>query len=159
MAFNHENIARHNVLGNYDNGTAIAQLVGSDYNIHMRMGFHIGIAWTALFKFLNGFVDTCNDLNTRNNIYSGDRRVGRIESLLNPPSIKQVSKLGQQKEGSVESIVQKWRVRDRRAKLRCDVIRNNTSESSAETLSFCLGYWKGDYKYSSRTQRQDESCA
>lgn len=27
------------------------------------------------------------------------------------------------------------------------------------SLSFCLGYWKGDYKYSSRTQRQDESCA
>ena len=134
MAFNHQNIARHNVLGNYDNPTAIAQLMGSDYNLHMGMGFHIGMAWTALFNFLNGFVNTCNDLNTRNHIYSGDRRVGRIESLLKPPSINQVSKLGQQEEGSVESIVQKWRVRDKRAKLRCDVIRNNTSEPSAETL-------------------------
>jgi hypothetical protein len=40
MAFNHANAVRHELIGNFENGTAVMQLMGSDYNLHMGAGFH-----------------------------------------------------------------------------------------------------------------------
>mmetsp|Transcript_24813 Transcript_24813/g.28336 ORF Transcript_24813/g.28336 Transcript_24813/m.28336 type:complete len:579 (-) Transcript_24813:125-1861(-) len=61
MAFNQQNIGRHELLYHFHNATAIAHLMGSEYDLHMGMGFHIGMAWTALFNFLDAIVDTCTD--------------------------------------------------------------------------------------------------
>ena len=101
MAFNNMNVARHELIGNYENTSAIEQLVGNNFELHLGAGFHIGMAWTTLFNFLEAVVDTCNDLgrasDDTNEFIKGETTAivnsSRIESALNTPPIKQLSKL------------------------------------------------------------------
>jgi len=118
MAFNQQNIGRHELLYHFHNATAIAHLMGSEYDLHMGMGFHIGMAWTALFNFLDAIVDTCTDVTmttrtrtttqqeqeqgpdkgvdeirvTRKNPTPHNSK-SRIEAVLPMPSLKHLPKL------------------------------------------------------------------
>jgi hypothetical protein len=61
MSVNYANVIRHAVYGNYVNASVPDPLMGSRYGIHLGMGFHIGMAWTVLFNFLNAVVEACSD--------------------------------------------------------------------------------------------------
>jgi hypothetical protein len=61
MSVNYANVVRHAVFANYVNKSVTDPLMGSGYDIHLGMGFHIGMAWTVLFNFLNAAVEACSD--------------------------------------------------------------------------------------------------
>jgi hypothetical protein len=61
MSVNYANVVRHAVYGNYVNYSVPDPLMGSKYDLHLGMGFHIGMAWTVLFNFLNAVVEACSD--------------------------------------------------------------------------------------------------
>jgi hypothetical protein len=153
MAFNHANIARHQLIRNFENDTAIQQLMGSDFNVHMGAGFHIGMAWTALFNFLESFVDTCNDwsISTSSTMDNPNQSHaatvnGRIDDVLKGPAVKHISKLP--KEAPLSSVVDRWRQRSEEAKSRCSTIattRSNVNRtkttSAAPDLIVCSHAW------------------
>jgi len=149
MAFNHQNIGRHELISNSENATAIQQLMGSDYNLHMGTGFHIGMAWTALFNFLDAIVDTCNDLGITKHDQEGDRGYvddsnkimtktaqSSIESILKRPSLKHLPKLLPAGVGVTTSdIVDRWNKREVEAKNRCSSIMANSNDTAAEAYA------------------------
>jgi hypothetical protein len=153
MAFNHANIARHQLIRNFENSSAIQQLMGSDFNLHMGAGFHIGMAWTALFNFLESFVDTCNDwsISTSTQMDNSNQSHvatvnARIDDVLKGPAVKQISKLP--KEAPLSSVVDRWRQRSEEAKSRCSAIAatssngNRTKTTSASPdLIVCSHAW------------------
>jgi hypothetical protein len=61
MSVNYANVVRHAVYANYVNASAPDPLMGNKYGTHFGMGFHIGMAWTVLFNFLNAAVEACSD--------------------------------------------------------------------------------------------------
>jgi len=151
MAFNHQNVARHELYANFNNKTATEQLVGGEYILHMGTGFHLGMAWVALFNFLEAIIDTCNDLGARTRIHETDEipqhpSSGRIEDHLaaTTPAVKQLSKLAKWGDGRNAEIVKVWKERVHENEQRCAAIRashknGENNERDADVL--CPHVW------------------
>ena len=147
MAFNHGNLGLHHVMANFDNKTKIEQLVGGDFSLHLGTGFHIGLAWTALFNFIEAFVDNCNDLEMQSTPAANSTRSdvpsvsSRIDDLLASPSAKHLSKLSNQ-ESIVDSL-NRWKQRTEEARTRCSSMTasNNTATACTGENKVCSHAW------------------
>jgi len=134
LGFNQQNIARHELYANFDNKSAVEPLVGSGFAVHMGTGFHMSMAWTALFNLLESFVDTCNDLSARILPQEDMNKIppypssGRIENHLQAttPSIKQLSNMNL---GTNAEIVQAWNQRVVENEQKCASIQANKKYS------------------------------
>ena len=144
MAFNHANAVRHELIGNFENGTAVMQLMGSDYNLHMGAGFHIGMAWTALFNFLESFVDNCNDISAAEvPMEDSATASGRIDYVLKSPPVKQLSKLSKEGKSVISGVVDLWKQRDEEAKSRCAAIIESDTNSLLCSYAWVVGKGTG----------------
>ena len=154
MAFNHANLARHHSIANFDNTTKIEQLMGGDFNLHMGAGFHIGLAWTALFNFLEAFVDHCNDQEMRssspstqtagNNLTHSDVTPAnsRIDDLLTSPAVRHLPKLS--KKDSITESLNRWIERSKDLESRCSTpttVNNETNKACAGEDKICSHAW------------------
>jgi len=116
MTINHANVAKHEILSNYNNTSVVSQLMGSGFDLHMGMGFHIGMAWTVLFNFLNAFVDTCND----STISPNDK--AQIDSVLQSLPARHVAKLSEGEAGKVGNILEQWKANSKEEKNICSIL-------------------------------------
>lgn len=119
MAFDESNIGLHEVVYNYQNDTAVELLTGSDYNVHLGYGFHLSMAWTALFNFVDAFVNNCNDLDgiqpttttTTGDNESATESVSKRLSLKNLPTLT--------KDMEVPTLVDTWNQQDENQSSQC----------------------------------------
>ena len=62
MGVSHSNVIKHKMYAHYGNSSVLNDMVGADnWNLHIPMGAHIGVAWTVLFNFLKAFSESCDD--------------------------------------------------------------------------------------------------
>ncbi|KAL7510385.1 hypothetical protein ACHAXN_007315 [Cyclotella atomus] len=60
LYINYANIARHTLLRRYEQNRT-EPLLGGKFQVHGGMGFHISMAWTAVFNFMSLMMDACFD--------------------------------------------------------------------------------------------------
>jgi hypothetical protein len=106
----------------------------------MVAAFHIGMAWTALFNFLESFVDNCNDVAAAEvPMKDFATASGRIDSVLKIPPVKQLSKLSKGGEIVISSVVDRWNQRDEEAKSRCAAIMKTDANSLLCSYAWVVG--------------------
>lgn len=141
MAFDESNVAYHEVVYNYLNDTAVELFAGSKYEPHFGYGLHLSIAWTALFNFLDAFVDNCNDFNGMQSTTgtSGDNDSSDLESVLKAPSLKYLPALSQ--DLKVPSLVEIWNQEAQNRTSQCseDIPSSYTKHANFMFLVFAGG--------------------
>jgi hypothetical protein len=59
MTIAYSNVGRHAHVAYHQNPTHRYPLFGSDYKVHLGIGFHIAMAWTVLFNVVDALYETC----------------------------------------------------------------------------------------------------
>ena len=61
MAVNYASALKYKIHAEAQEG-GYEPLLFSDFQIHLGVGMHIGLAWTVLFNIINSLVNVCNDI-------------------------------------------------------------------------------------------------
>jgi len=59
MAVDYSSVVKYKIL--VEENSQWEPLFGSDFQIHLGIGMHIGLAWTLVFNIINSIVNVCND--------------------------------------------------------------------------------------------------
>jgi hypothetical protein len=59
MSIAYSNVGRHAHVAYHRNGTRLYPLFGSDYKVHLGIGFHVAMAWTVLFNIVDALYEAC----------------------------------------------------------------------------------------------------
>jgi hypothetical protein len=118
MHVSYANVVKHGVYGRMEDKKDTHPLVSSAFqnDVHLGMGFHMGVSWVVLFSFLNAIVETCNDvLSEELDNYAADRSLP-VEEL---PS-KYISRLGPaDKDQSFKELSKQWHENTAKESSRC----------------------------------------
>jgi hypothetical protein len=140
MSVNYANVVRHAVYGNYVNSSVPDPLMGSTYGIHLGMGFHIGMAWTVLFNFLNAVVEACSDGDDGLETSSAPSTTQWIKtSWTNKTSTEELNSkyFGRLKPGAtLKSIVSEWKDRVDVKEKNCQMNEHINSTSHVPVCSY-----------------------
>jgi len=61
MAVDYGKTIKYKVLAEVKNSTAHVPLTYSNWQQHLGVGFHMGVAWTVMFNIVNAITNICND--------------------------------------------------------------------------------------------------
>jgi hypothetical protein len=59
MSIAYSNVGRHAHVAYHRNNTRMYPLFGSDYKVHLGIGFHVAMAWTVLFNIVDALYEAC----------------------------------------------------------------------------------------------------
>jgi hypothetical protein len=146
MSISYGNIVRHEIHSRYVNATLSDPLMGSNFNLHMGMGFHIGMSWAVMYNFLNEIVETCYEDQYHGGLETSQgaedwwpNKTGGLLELEQMKSRGVPSKhIGNlRRESSPFSVVSEWKDRVREKEIRCQ----NVNASSGDSGRVCEYAW------------------
>jgi hypothetical protein len=129
MAISYPNVIRHAVYANLENNTSIHPLMSSSVigNIHLGLGFHLGMTWVVLFNLLNAVVKGCNDILSDESNSNTPKNTLDVDEL-SPKYISQMDS-----DLTFPTLAREWRSNIASAASRC--------ENNANTVEVCASAW------------------
>jgi hypothetical protein len=61
MGIMYSNVGRHASVAHWNGSHHVDPMFGSKFDVHLGTGFHIAMAWTVLFNFVDALYETCVD--------------------------------------------------------------------------------------------------
>ncbi|KAL7516099.1 hypothetical protein ACHAWX_001155 [Stephanocyclus meneghinianus] len=98
MTVSHANVVKHELWRNFNNESVVESIMGTGFNLHYGLGFHISAAWVLLFSFLSVFVESCEGLQS---VSKHEEKQGMI---ILPKKYLAPYKQG----GDLESLLNEW---------------------------------------------------